>query len=443
MRTARSGGLVRAASRVGGVLVFGVLPIAAVTLVLAGTIGAPTFLFDFHGDLYSAGVAILHGHDPYRAGFLARLAALAAAGGHPTTTFAVPVYPAADLLAATPLALLPYTAAGLAFTALGIAALIGGLRLLGVRDPRCYGAAFLSWPVLHSLRLGQVNELLVLCLALLWHYRDRVVRPAAAAAVAISAKLLLWPVAAFLLFERRYRTAALTAALAALGTLASWALIGFAGFATYPRMLGDLSRVEAAAGVSPVSLVTALGGSRTLGTCLGVAIAGALIALAWRLSRSEASPTGGTGARRALALLIVAALAASPLVWPHYLTLLLVPIALISPSFGPLWLVPLLAWAAPVELTDGHAAQIAVYVAIELIVTIVAAAPLLNGRIPRRRLAFKNRSGPQLVTVRLGSGLESTSSRSYIAAQRPNKGPEEPHYTQVEDLMPRTANRPT
>lgn len=430
-------GLAQAAGRIGSVIAFGALPVAAVVAVLAGTLGTPTSLFDFHGDLYAAGTAILAGHDPYRAGYLAHLAALAAGGGHPTTTFAVPVYPAPDLLAAVPLALLPYTAAAIVFTALGVGALIGGLRLLGVRDPRCYGVAFLSWPVLHSLRLGQVNELLVLGLALVWRYRDRVVAPAAAAAAAITAKLLLWPVAVFLLLERRYRTAALAAAAAALGTLAAWAVIGFDGFASYPQMLGDLSRVEASAGASTVSLVAALGGSRSDGTALGLAATAVLLLLAWRLARTPA------GAARAFALVVVAALTASPLVWPHYLTLLFVPIALISPGLGPLWFVPLLAWAAPVELTAGRPGEILVYAAIELIVAIAAAAPLVKRLDPRRGGAFENPPGGHEATVRLAPGLESTSSRSYIAAQRPNKGPEEPHYTQVEDLMPRTATRPT
>jgi hypothetical protein len=439
----RAGGLLRAARQILTTLVFGVLPVACVLLFVGGTIGSRTSLFDFHGDLYGAGAAILHGHNPYRAGFLAHLAALAHAGDHRSTTFAVPVYPAPALLLSAPLALLPYTVAAVVFTALGIGALLLGLRLLGVRDPRCYGAAFLSWPVLHSLRLGQVNELLVLGLAIVWRYRDRAAMPALAAAATISAKLLLWPVALFLVFERRFRTAVIAAAAAALGTAAAWAAIGFAGLAGYPRMLGDLARVEGAAGVSFGSLSVALGGSRALGDDMGLAITAGLIALAWRLARRDALADGSA---RAFSIVVVGALTASPLVWPHYLTLLLVPIALISPAFGPLWLVPLLAWAAPVELTDGRIGTILVYIAIESIVVLSAASPLIGSlgrRYPGPSRAFRQPLGGGGATVRLAPGLESTTSRSYLAAQRPNKGPEEPYYTQVEDLVPRTANRPT
>ena len=38
----------------------------------------------------------------------------------------------------------------------------------------------------------------------------------------------------------------------------------------------------------------------------------------------------------------------SPIVWLHYFTFLLVPLALLRPRFGPLWVVPLLAWPLPV-----------------------------------------------------------------------------------------------
>jgi hypothetical protein len=416
--------LARAGSRVGSALLLGVLPIALTAFVIGSTIHSNTFLYDFHGDLYDAGVAILHGRDPYQAALFQHLAAIARSGRPAPTTFATPVYPAPILLLATPLALLPYTAAALTFTAISIAALIAGLHLLGVRDPRCYGAAFLSWPVLH---------------------RERTIASAAALAAAVAAKLFLWPVALFPLARRRYRTAVSAVALGAGVTLGAWAVIDFHGLTTYPRLLSDLSTVEAGAGVSFDSLAHALGVARALGTAAGLAVSVALIVLAYVLCRRP-----GAGLQRnAFALLVLASLTASPLVWPHYLTLLFVAIALLSPSFGPLWLAPLLAWLAPVELTHGRVIEVLLYLAIELTVAACAVAPLL--RRPTREVGsgsasngdFANRPVGEGPTVRLGGGLESTSSRSHIASQRPNKGPGEPHYTGVEDPTPRTANRPT
>ncbi len=138
---------------------------------LGSTLGERTFLYDFHGDLYEAGRAILHGRDPYRARFLEHLAALSRAGQTPSHIFAVPVYPAPALLVTVPLALLPYRLAALLFTAGSVVAAVGGLRLLGVRDWRCYGAAFLSYPIVNSLSLGQLTGYLILGIAIAWRWR--------------------------------------------------------------------------------------------------------------------------------------------------------------------------------------------------------------------------------------------------------------------------------
>lgn len=411
-------GLVAALTRVGTMLLFGIVPVVVVFAVLAWTYGGSTFVSDFHGDLYSAGKAILAGHNPYHLAFLSHLAGVARAGGHPSTTFAVPVYPAPDLLAVVPLALLPYKVAGVAFTVLGIGALILGLRLLGVSDWRCYGAAFLSWPVVHTLRLGQVNEFLILAAAIAWRWRPRAVVAGAAVAAAVVAKVFLWPLGLFLVLTRRWRALAAGLSFGIVITIAAWAVIGFAGFSSYPRMLSDLSAVEGTAGISLLSLAGATGVAHAAATAASVVITLGLIALAWLSMRLA------DGERSAYGLLVVAGLTSSSLVWPHYLALLLVPIALLSPSFGPLWLVPLLAYLAPVELTHGNAWKIALYLVIELIVVVALCRPLLaSRRAVATGTARADRPEAEGATGRLGHGLRSTSFRSYTAAQRPTKGP--------------------
>ena len=57
------------------------------------------------------------------------------------------------------------------------------------------------------------------------------------------------------------------------------------------------------------------------------------------------------------------------MVWPHYLALLFVPIALVSPTLSWLWFMPLLAY--PVAQTTGRPWVIALYLAI-------VAAPLVR-----------------------------------------------------------------
>lgn len=417
-----SRGLGLALRRVSSIVAFAVAPVLVNLIVLGSTFHKHTFLFDFHGDLYSAGRAILHGHDPYRAAFLSRLAAIAGAGGHPSTTFAVPVYPAPALIASVPLALLPYHVAGVLFTLLAVGAFCLGLRLLGVRDWRCYGIAFLSWPLLHSLRLGQVNEFLVLAAGVAWRWRAGILRPAAALAAGVVAKLLLWPLAVFFVFTRRWRAVGMAALLAVIAVVACWAVIGFDGFTGYPKMLSNLSSVEGAAGVSFRSLAAAVGLGHGWGDGAAVVLTVGLLVLSWLCIRRLDDE------RRAFGLAVLAGLTSSTLVWPHYLTLLFIPIALLAPTFGPLWAVPLLAYLAPVELTHRHLGDILPYLAIELIVGVWLCAPLLRPpRTNEGQAAGPKRIEAKGAAVRLATGLKSTSFRSVIAAQRPTKGPEHPH----------------
>jgi hypothetical protein len=63
-----------------------------------------------------------------------------------------------------------------------------------------------------------------------------------------------------------------------------------------------------------------------------------LLTLAWRAARNE---PGAGGDAVSLSLVIVAALVLTPILWLHYLVLLLVPIALTRPRLSALWLVPL------------------------------------------------------------------------------------------------------
>src|SRR5262249_12788009 len=44
---------------------------------------------------------------------------------------------------------------------------------------------------------------------------------------------------------------------------------------------------------------------------------------------------------------IAATLALTPIVWLHYLTLLLVPMAIARPRLSALWFVPILLWVSP------------------------------------------------------------------------------------------------
>lgn len=297
-------------------------------------------LYDFRGGLWDGGLALLRGHSPYRTGFLAHQVAVMKAGGiargeTASTAFSIPVYPAAANLAMVPLSLLPLWLAGAMYTVASIAAMVAGLWLLGVRDWRCLPLVLVSWPFLYGLYLGAVGPFLVLGIGIAWHWRDRLWPPALAIATLVAVKVFPWPLGAWLLITRRFKTLALSIALGLMLTFGAWALIGFDGLAQYPRLLSDISFLQEGRAVSVVSVLTVAGVSSSLAGVVAIALALGILVAAWRVSRWR------DGDGRALGLAVIAALTATPIVWEHYMVLLFVPVALASPRLSKIWLLPL------------------------------------------------------------------------------------------------------
>jgi hypothetical protein len=297
--------------------------------------------FDFKGGLYEAGVSILHGHNPYRAAFLAHQAAIMRGGGIAVGetyhhVFSVPLYPAVANLAVVPLSALGFGLAAAVYTVLSVAAMFGALWLLDVRDWRCHALVLISWPFLYGVVLGAIGPFLVLGIAAAWRWRDRVLAPALAIAAVIAIKIFPWTLAVWLLITRRWRALALCVAAAVVLTFGAWALIGFHGLTAYPRMLSNATYIQEgrADGIATVLLV--LGASSALAQTVATLAGVALLAVAWRtLARPD-------GDRRAFGLAIIACLVATPISWDHYMVLLFVPIALVSPRFSRLWTIPVL-----------------------------------------------------------------------------------------------------
>ena len=140
-------------------------------LFLLGSVRNRSFLIDFHYAFYPAGHAVAHGLSPY----------VPATELHAQR---IPfVYPVVAAWLFAPFSLLPYTAAAAIYFALTLAALWGGLALLGIRDPRCYTVVCL-WPaVLDDLQTGALGGAMLVALALVWRYRDRDGGPVALAVV--------------------------------------------------------------------------------------------------------------------------------------------------------------------------------------------------------------------------------------------------------------------
>lgn len=348
-------GLVVASRRAGAVVLFGVAPAAVLVTVLVGLFTGNlghSPMFDYHGDLWTAGRSILAGNNPYHTADLADRLRSINQGRDLDPRFALPVYPAPALLALTPLSLLPYTAAALVFFGILVAALIGSLLALEVRDWRCYGALFLSYPVVYGLVLGNVTPLLMLAAALAWRYRARPVVAGAAMGFAIAFKLILWPLLLWLVIAGRAKAAIVAAVAAAGATLGCWAAIGFAGLGDYPHLLSLLSTVESHVAYSPYAMAVSLGAPRWLAASVAGLLGLALIGAAYAQRRHE---------HRVFGWCLLAALVCSPVVWSHYYALLYLPIALRSRRLSALWLVPALLWpiADPAQSTP----QIAIFMA--------------------------------------------------------------------------------
>ena len=146
-------------------LVFVVVP-CCLLLVIAFLAPRATYASDFHPFWQAAG-DVVHGRNPYT--HATTLNSL----GTPESRY---IYPplVADLL--VPLAPLPFLAAAVVFLLVSTAAIPLALWLLGVRDWRCYGMAFLWIPVVHGIRLGALTPLLILGVAACWRYRDSALR---------------------------------------------------------------------------------------------------------------------------------------------------------------------------------------------------------------------------------------------------------------------------
>jgi hypothetical protein len=250
------------------------------------------------------------------------------------------VYPPLLAIALIPATVLPdevrgSSPAGVLVSLLLIACVVGTLALLDVRDWRCYPVALLYPPTLENVEYGAVGPALALLVALGWRYRDRVWPVAASVGAAIALKVFVWPLLVWLAATKR-SAAAVGAAVAAVGlALGSWAAIGFDGIAEYPDLLRRLSDVEAENSYSAYAILVAIGVPSGLAHVVVTGAAATLLVLAWRAAR------GAHGDRRALTLALAAGFVLTPILWLHYLVLLVVPIALARPRLSVLWLVPL------------------------------------------------------------------------------------------------------
>jgi alpha-1,2-mannosyltransferase len=311
------------------VLTLGVLP--ALLALLAIVPYGRTYAFDFHV-FVNAARDFLDGRSPYP-----HLTAAALAG---KDNF---VYPAPMAAVMVPFALLPHAVGAALWSLLLLACVPAALYVLGVRDWRCYGASLLWLPTLVGIRLGSISPLLLLGLAVLWRYRDRAAVSVPVLAALVVSKLFLFPLLVWFVLSRRSKAAAGAVLCGAAASLLASAVVGFDSLSRYPHLLSLLARVEQRGSFSPLSLGLALGLPLTAARVLVAAAALAVLATALVVARRAGRPEEAD--RKLLIASLGLAFVLSPILWGHYLVLLLVVLALSRPVFSLPWLLPL--WIFP------------------------------------------------------------------------------------------------
>jgi len=339
----RSSPLLRRLFEFGTFSAFGVLPFALPVYVVVyvlhnGSYASDGSFFDLN-TMWAAGRDIVHGRSPYPAF----------------------IYPAPAAVIMAPFGILPWRLAVVAFSIVSTSAVFATLRVLGVRDWRCYGACLVALPTASAIWIGTPTPLLALAVACAWRWRDRVAVVAIALTAVVATKLFLWPLFVWLLATRRFRAAFAGMATMAVVGLGAWAVIGFQGVGTYPRRLLDLAAGYENKGYSTLAYLHGfgLGGTEAEAAALAIgaiALAGVIFA---------AHRTGGDLVSFTVA--IAAALMTSPIVWVHYLVLLFVPIAIVSPGLSALWLLPLALWPLGGQESDGSIPKLVLALCVVLV----------------------------------------------------------------------------
>jgi len=321
--------------------------------------------YDFRGAFLPAARAVAHGRSPFGPATVAAL--------KPGTAF---VYPPVAAFIFTPFTWVPTLVASYAFTVLVLACAPATLYVLGVRDWRCYGASLIWAPVYESVHLGALSLPLALLLAVVWRYRNRVAPVAAALGGAIALKIFVWPALVWLGATRRWKSlGAVMLATAAL-VVVPWAALGFAGFTEYPHMLRVLSSIEAPEGYTVGVIVKKLGLGWGVGQAISYAAGLLLLAAAARAGMRRQDQTS-------FVLVVCAALVLSPILWVHYFALLLVPVAIMSPTFGLAWLLPIALVASPATPGKASWQEIATALTIVTATLVTSAGVTVPGRILR------------------------------------------------------------
>ena len=297
--------LLRTALPVVAIVVF-VLAVGAIVWSAGSTLG-----YDFHA-YEGAARRLLDGERMYDP-------SIDVAGG-----FAIYLYPPPFALAIVPLAIVGGQAAVGIWIGLLIVAFVVGVALLPVRPTVRWLVLLLGaldWPVVYSIKLGQVGPILFLLFAIGWRWLDRPGRLGAAIGLGTLVKLQPALLLGWAALTSRRRAIAAGAGVLAGAALLATLVGGTQPWFDYPALLGRVSSplttphnftpgaIAFQAGV-PVDVAGAI-------QWVSVGLALLAVVAAARLAPPDAS----------YLVAVVASQLISPLLWDHYAMLLLLPVA--------------------------------------------------------------------------------------------------------------------
>jgi hypothetical protein len=300
----------------GQTLITAALPIVAIVSFVVVTsavalAAGPLLGYDFQAYVHAA-ERLLAGEPLYDPN-------VSVAGG-----FAIYLYPPPFAVAFIPFALLPEGVGVVVWTVLLGVAVVAAALLMPVRREIRWLIVLLAafnWPVLYSIKLGQVGPVLMLLFVVGWRWMDR---PGVLAASIIAGGLTkLQPIAlaGWALLTGRVRAAAYTICGLAVLAAASVVLLGPSTVADYIALLLRVSSpVTTPHNFTPGAIAYQAGVAESVASAIQVAfivlaVAASLVAI--RFADAEAS----------YLVVAVATQLVSPLLWDHYAMLLLLPVA--------------------------------------------------------------------------------------------------------------------
>jgi hypothetical protein len=238
--------------------------------------------------------------------------------------FAIYLYPPPFAVGFIPFVLLP-TPAGLWIWIAGCVAMtVAAIAILPTSVPVRWAIlllAGLDWPVVYSIKLGQVGPLLLLVFALGWRLRRSEaalgILGAAGTLVKVQPALLF----AWALLTNRRRAIAIGLAVGLAAVIATLPLVAITDWVDYVRLLGKVSApVTTPHNMTAGAVAYQAGLPESLASAIQVVGLVVTVAVWVYASRRRSAEVG-------YLVTVVASQLLSPLLWDHYAMLLLLPVA--------------------------------------------------------------------------------------------------------------------